>query len=542
MVLNRYSPRNNAMQGFIQRHAANVIGVLSGFDRLRLRGTLRWLSNVRGMYGFLQATQVLLKDFTRYAKDITEQIRQRTISDAKQAGRPVIYLNSSQDSKEELAREIAQRDGVREGLICVLTCVEPCYYHHVGPNRERKRLELRYTSGKCLHQYHYLQHPELGFMHTRLQTWFPFPLYVCLNGREWLARQMDTAGLGYVRRDNCFTALEDVEQAQKLMDSQLRVSWQSLMNRLTQQVHPLHQTLFRDPPNPYYWSVSESEWATDVMFGSRQSLADLYPRLIRHGISALSSADVMRFLGHRTPVHGGVNGNFHGEVVSDLKARPEGVRLKHRAGRNSLKMYDKQGTVLRVETTLNEAGPLKVYRTTEPQAARARRTGQPAKKTWRPLRRGVADLYRRATLCQAANQRYLEMLSQVDDTTPLGQLTDKLCQPTIYSGRPVRALNPLGAQDAQLLAAIARGEFALQGFRNRDLRPLLFGDAQASGPQLRKQSAAVSRRLRLLRAHGLILKIQKTHRYQLTSLGRTVIPALIHAQQANAAQLQQLAA
>ena len=530
------------MQGFIQRHAANVSGVLSGFDRVRLRGTLRWLSNVRGMYGFLQASKVLLKDFTRYAKGITEQIRQRTIQDAEKAGRPVIYLNNSQASKEEVAREIAERDGVREGLICVLTCVEPCSYHQVGPNRQLKRLELRYTSGKCLHQYHYFQHPELGFMHTRLQTWFPFALHVCLNGREWLARQMDAVGLGYVRRDNCFVKLADVEQTQQLFDQQLRVSWRSVMNRLTQQVHPLHQTLFSDPPNPYYWSVSESEWATDVMFRSERSLAELYPRLIRHGISALSSADVMRFLGHRTPAHGSVNGNFHGEVVSDLKARPEGVRLKHRAGRNSLKMYDKQGTVLRVETTLNDAGPLKVYRVTEQGAAQARRTGKPAKKRWRPLRKGVADLARRAKLCQAANERYLETLAQVDDTTPLGQLTAKLCQPATYGGRRVRALNPFGAEDAQLLAAVARGEFTLQGFRNRDLRPLLFGDTEVPPEQLRKQSAAISRRLRLLRAHGLIAKIPKTHRYQLTKLGRTAIPALLHAQHANASQLNQFAA
>lgn len=120
------------MPGFIQRHAANVMGVLSGFDRVRLRGTLRWLSNVRDMYGFLQASSVLLKDFTRYAKGITEQIRQRAAVDAVEAGRPVIYLNSSQESKEEIARAIAERDGVREGLICVLTCVEPCYYHSVG--------------------------------------------------------------------------------------------------------------------------------------------------------------------------------------------------------------------------------------------------------------------------------------------------------------------------------------------------------------------------------------------------------------------------
>jgi hypothetical protein len=161
---------------------------------------------------------------------------------------------------------------------------------------------------------------------------------------------------------------------------------------------------------------------------------------------------------------------------------------------------------------------------------------------WRPLRKGVADLARHAKLCQAANARYLESLAKVEETTPLGKLTEKLCQPTTLQGQRVRALNPLGEQDAKLLAAVCRGEFAVQGFRNRDLRPLLFGDATVTAAEARKQSAAVYRRLRLLRAHGLIQKIQKTHRYQLTDFGRTALVALQHAQQANTAQLLALAA
>jgi hypothetical protein len=528
------------MQSFIQRHSSQVIGVLSGFDRVRLRGTLRWLSNERGMFGYLQAVSVLLKDFTAYAKGITEQIRRRTESDAKLAGRPVIYLSSSQSSKEEMAREIAKKDNIHEGLVCVITCVEPCYYHSISRNREKKRLELRYQFGKCLHQYHYLQDPQLGFLNVRLQTWFPFAMHVCLNGREWLAKQMNAAGLGYVQRDNCFVSLEKVERSQKLMNEQLRTSWGSLMNRLTRQVHPLHRELFRDPPNPYYWSVSESEWATDIMFGSQSALSNLYPRLIQHGITNLSSGDVMRFLGHHTPLHGGVNGHFQGEVVTDLKRRPEGVRIKHRAGSNSLKMYDKQGTVLRVETTLNDAGAFKVYRTAELHASRTSRTRKPAKR-WRPLRKGVADLARRAKLSQRSNERYLTSLAAVEDTVPLGKLSEKLCQPTTWQGRRVRALNPFNPKDTALLAVICRGEFALQGFRNSDLRRLLL-PSPTSPEAARRQSAAMSRQIRILRAHGLITKIPKTHRYQLATNANTILVALQSAQHANTAQLAALAA
>jgi hypothetical protein len=484
---------------------------------------------------------VLLQDFREFAKGVTGQIRRRAEADAEQEGRPVIYLNSSQTNKEQQAREIARRDNIKQGLICVFTCVEPCYSHRVGPNRAMQRLELRYGPSKCLHHYHYLLDPQLGFLNVRLQTWFPFTMHVCLNGREWLARQMDGAGLGYIQRDNCFVDLQAVSKAQELMNDQLRVNWASLMSRLTRQVHPLHGVLFCNPPNPYYWSVNESEWATDVMFRSSEALADLYPRLIRHGISALGSREVMRFLGHRTPARGGVNGHFRGEVVSDLRARPEGVRIKHRAGANSIKMYDKQGTVLRVETTLNNAGPLKVYRTAEKQASRTRRTGKPVKR-WRPLRKGVADLARRAKLCQAANARYLETLAKVEDTTPLGKLTKKLCRPTQFQGRAVRALHPWSEADGKIFAAVCRGEFAIQGFRNADLRPFLFANKPTTPAEARKQSSAVYRRLRLLRAHGVIQKIPKTHRYQLTEQGRTVLVALMHAQQANTKQLIAFAA
>jgi hypothetical protein len=529
------------MKSFIQHHQANVTGTLEGFDRVRLRGTLRQFCYTQGLFSFLCASSILLKDFVGYAKGITEQIREQAKLDAQQSSRPYVYLRSSRTSKEQLARDIAQRDGVTNGLVCVLTSLEPCYTYDIFRNRETKRLELQYGPGKCLHQYHYFQDPVLGFLNVRLQTWFPFTMHVCINGREWLARQMDTAGLGYVRRDNCFTELQDAARAQQLMNEQLRVSWQSQMNRLTKLAHPLHRTLFGDPLQTYYWSIAESEWATDIMFRSPEKLAELYPQLLRHGMTALGSVDVMRFLGHRIPAHGGVHGKFQGEVVTDLKSRPEGARIKHRAGANSIKMYDKQGSVLRIETTLNDAGPFKTFRKAEKRASRTKPGNN--KKCWRPLRKAVADVGRRAAICRGTNKRYLESLAKVEDTTPLGKLTDKLCQRTEHAGRSVRALNPWGEADATLLAAVTRGEFALQGFRNGDLRALLYeNQASITAAEQRRQSSAVGRKLKLLQAHGLIKKIAKTHRYQLTEQGRTTLTALQHARQANTRQLVALAA
>jgi hypothetical protein len=517
------------MKEFIQRHAASVISVLNGFDRLRLRGTKRWLSNVSGMNHFLCSRKLRFKDFTDYAKGVTDWIRRATEEVAQAAGRSIRYLSRSGTSKEDIARQIAAEDNIREGLIGILSCVEPCWSYQVVRNRQTRHIDLVVQWTKCLHYYHYYLHPILGFMHMRLQTWFPFTVHVCLNGREWLAQQLDAAKIGYVRRDNCFLHLEDPAAAQRWMDVQLHTNWPVLLDRLVPLFNPAEAEIFGDRPVPYYWSVEESEWATDLLFRSRGELAALYPRLLRHGIEHLGSREVMRFLGHSLPAHGHVNRSFKGEAVTDLRERVEGLRIKHRLKRNWIKMYDKEGRVLRVETVINDPRDWKVYRPRESDPARA--------KAWQPLRKGVADLYRRAKVSQAANQRYLASLATVEANTPLGELIGPLCRPVQWRGQRARALNPLSGEDVKLLSAVHRGEFAINGFRNRDLRPLLFGASAADAQELRRQASAVTRKLRLLRAHSLIQKVQKTHRYMLTAVGRQAITALLAARAADPAKL-----
>jgi|SRR5262245_3095193 len=518
------------MQAFVQRFGSLVLGTLSGFDRLRFRGTLRMLANPAGMARFLQSQRVLLKDCSDYMADLSRQLRLRTEAAVADTGRPLVYLPSSASSKEQLARDIAQRDGVESGLIAVLSCVEPCRSYRVQGNRQSRRLELVPCFRKCLHYYHYWLHPTLGFLHARLQSWFPFTVHVNVNGREWLARQMDQAGIGYRRSGNCFLGIEDFARAQLLLDEQLRVNWPELLDPLAGQANRVGDLLQRRFAIPYYWSADETEWATDLLFRSAAELARWYPLLLRQGLEALSSLEVMRFLGKREGPRGGLPCNFQGEVVSDVRARPEGVRIKHRLNGNSIKMYDKQGAVLRVETTITDAHDMTVYR-----AAEGDEQGQ---KKWRRLRKGVADLHRRAQLSQSANERYLGALAQVEDKRPVGELLGPVCRPAVWPGGRVRALNPLGSADGELLRVVNRGEYALAGFRNGDVRRQLYGEAP-SREQRRQQSAAVTRRLRLLRGHGLIQKVARTHRYQLTERGRAVITAALAALQASTAQLAQ---
>jgi hypothetical protein len=520
------------MHEFIAKHQEKIAGTLSGFDRLVFRGHLRSLGNPGGMMSYLWTNQVLLKNFGDHVEKVTERLKEASLAEAGACGRPVQYLNSSHMDKETIARNILAQDGVRSGLVCVLSCLEPCWKFQIHRNRLRKKLELQMRPGKCLFLYHYQVHPVFGFLNARIQTWFPFSIQICLNGREWLARQMQAAGLDYLQQDNCFPWVAEWTKVQRLLDRQLKTQWPKLLNGIARQLNPIHPEIFRKHPISYYWSVYQHEWALDVVFHKAADLRHFYPRWVNHAMTTFSSPDVMRFLGKHTTLDGQVHQNFSGEVIGDFKRRPEGVRIKHSVNGNSVKLYDKAyteiGSVLRAEATIHNGDDFRVYRRKEGDGKGPR--------AWRPLRRGIADLHRRAKISQKAAQRYLDAFATVDDFTTLDQLLERLEQPRQWHGRRLRALRPL-AEDRALLSAINHAEFTINGFRNRDLRALFFPKTTDDKKEIRRRSAWISRKLRLLRAHALITKIHGTHRYQLTSTGRKTIIAILSALRSTVAQL-----
>lgn len=215
-------------------------------------------------------------------------------------------------------------------------------------------------------------------------------------------------------------------------------------------------------------------------------------------------------------------------MTSDLKRRQEGVRIKHRYGDNSVKLYDKAytpaGSVLRAELTMQRPEEFQVYRRIE---------GSPkGPLMWLPMRRGIADLHRRAEVSQKVNDRYLDALTSTDDTTRLKELLGPLERPVISTGKRSRALRPFDDPDRLLLEAISRGEFMINGLPNKDLQRLLYASSAESVQEIRRRSAAISRKLRLLRDHGLIQKIPKSYRYKVTKKGRPILTALIAASNA----------
>ena len=479
---------------------------------------------------------MLLKDFGKWAESITKTVRDGCQARAEELGIRQIYLNRSGVDKEALARQEAKERGIDTGPICLLSAVELCQAPLLRSDRQTKRLHLEMAPRKCIFIYQYWNDPVLGFGHTRLQTWLPLGATICLNGRHWLERQLLAQKIAYVKDGNCFPMIADWNRAQELLDRQLQTNWPSLLHGLLRNSCPLIEQVIPELSGEYYWSADETEWATDIGFRNAADLERIYPSLLRHGMVSADSPAVMRFFGKKVTEGGKIAGRAPGEIVSDYRTRYEGVRLKHWLNGNSVKVYNKAGNLLRMETTINNPRDFKVFRPANDDDS--------VPPSWQKMRKGVSDLHRRAQVSQACNERYGDHLASAAVSGTLQQLVGDLCAPVKSKGRRFRALNPWAAEDFETLRFIARGENTINGFRNRDLRQWLYQQAAegAAPDQLRRLSGRVTRRLSLLRAHGLIKKVPRTTRYVLTAKGQQAATAILAASAAETQRLMEMAA
>ncbi|MEJ2467446.1 MAG: hypothetical protein P8045_17505, partial [Candidatus Thiodiazotropha sp.] len=346
------------MNHFLKHHHASIANVISSFDRVIFKGHLNGFFP-RGAFGrYLRRRGVLLKDAGKFFEVETKLLRTHIEAVAAKAGRPVEYLagvstHRTGSSKEALARQIAERDGVTSGLVCAFSALEPCHSFAIVPNRMTHRLEIVRRKRKCLHFYLYLIDPEFGWMHVRIQSWAPYSVQVYVNGREWLARQMDQAGIGYQRSDNKIIAVDDAEAVKALCDKLAHTEWPAFLDSCAAMVNPLLPSIKAANFPGYWWVIDQCEYATDILFRDRTALEAINDDLVTASITTLGATDVMHFLG-RKPHH-----SFAGEVTIDSKKRPQGCRVRFRLKANGIKFYD-HANVLRIETTINNPREFKV--------------------------------------------------------------------------------------------------------------------------------------------------------------------------------------
>jgi hypothetical protein len=517
------------MKDFVEAHCHQVKGVLSCFDRMLFRGYLP-IQDCRAMARLLYEKEVRFRDLKSFLVDNANKVKDRAWQLAKVTGRPCTYLDTKVP-KERRARELAARDHIEEGLVCVFSVLEPCLTFSFRFEKGKPR--VGHARRRCLSLYYYFMDRHFGLIHIKIQTWFPMVVQVYVNGQEWLARKLAQSHITYAKVDNVFVHVGDFGRAQAFADRLSSLHWPQLLNSYAQRVNPLLADILQG--QNYYWVTAQSEYATDVLFKSRSTLQDLYPRLLSHATLCFGAKEVMSFLGRK------LYGQFEGEIITDTidlaHKRIQGARIKHRVKGNWIKMYDKAGTVLRVEMVINNPEEFRVRK-------RVMRSDRPTTE-WVQMRKGVGYLFRYRDVSRSANRRYLNALAVVSDLTlEVRQLESITRNRRTASGRTAKAFNPLSREDVQLFRALMGGEHHIRGFNNRDLRLALAETAHlaplADDPP--RQSAKVSRILHRFHLHGLVAKIPHSRRWRTTRFGRRVMATSIQIQQLNFPQLLALAA
>ncbi len=319
----------------IEKYQDKINGVLSTFDRIIIKGHIRQFYSPSGKRHFLSANNILYKDFGSYANNVTEHLKSHVKQLTDNLSRPYIYLNLPKISKESTALQVLNDNPIESGLICTISTVELCSSLQVVPDKETQKLELKNVNRKCICFYFYFLDPEFGFMHVKLQSWFPFMIQVYINAREYLAKKLDKEGIEYRQYDNSFAYISDVERAQEIADKIESVKLTGRLDAIAYKLNPYLSIIQDTFGMGYYWCVDQCEYATDIMFNNREDLEEIYPSLVEHALVNFKCEDVMTFLGRK------MHHAFQGEVVSDIKKRPQGIRIKHRMKSNTIKMYDK---------------------------------------------------------------------------------------------------------------------------------------------------------------------------------------------------------
>lgn len=492
----------------LEQYSNKIKGKFSFFDRMIINGYLNPLMNEHSRAGALYQLGVLYKDYKSYFSAVTASIKEQIETKADDLNCPVIYLQSTKDRKEDIARSFLGDNLSHDGLICVLKTLETCKTAKVYGSDEGKLVIKSYNT-KCLHYYLYYQDKEFGFMFVKIQTWFPFNIQVYINGRELMKSVFEKNDISYKCYDNSFTALSDVVKAQELADKFDSVKLCRRLDAFAKSINPFLDTVYQAFGQGYHWCMNQCEFATDVMFKERAFLEDIYPSLVGHVFYDFTCTDVFTFMGRKP------DPRFQGEAVSDYKDRPVGCRVKFKLKSNSIKMYDKC-SVLRIETTINNPREFKVYGTVH------HKDGTESKR-WKPMGKSISNLYRYAEVAKACNQRFLDAMVDIVPVKSTLEEISKICSSKKVNGKTVTGFNVWSPETVLIMETICDGRYFINGFRNKDIRNIVFPDIKDT----RKLGGKTSRLLKKLRQHGLIKKVPKSRRYTVTSKGRRVMGALI---------------
>ncbi len=485
-------------QSLTERYDGRIAGVLSCYDRVVITGTLPTVCYAEGMTRFLNAIGVRIFDYPRFAQTLRDRVRESAASMAAETGISIEHIGRSHVRKEAMVQRVLEQRGKHPGLVHIISAMEACDAYQPWHDKASHRTFLRPDSGKCLHYYFYFMDAAFGLIYLRVPTWAPFRLQFYCNGHSWLARRLEAEGIGHTMADNAFVKIDDWSRAQELADGFSPDRLHRTLDRYATRCCPVADVF----GHPYHWSLMQVEYSTDLAFRSTATLGPLYEQLVRASVISVKADQVASFLGRR------IAPQLAQEVGSQFSTRIEGTCVKHRFGKASIKMYDKAGIVLRIETTANDVSFFRHHRKVE------HRDGPPTRELAH-VKKSIYSLIDLREIMLGCNRRYLAHLSALDDFSAGARALDRLTRPREVEGRTVKGINFFEAGDKALLEALQNPRVNIAGIRRGDLVAEL---GMFSPGQL-------SRRLRWLRDLGVIKKVKQTYRYYLTKAGRAAVAA-----------------
>ena len=460
-----------------ERLKDQIAGVLGCWDRVLIFGTLPKICYAEGMTSYLYAKQVRIFDYPKFAEPFRDRLRENAERLAAANGIEIEFIRKRNVRKEDLVKQALVKRGEQPGLVCVLG--DGAVFHLQAMARQSHRQNIPAAGRR--------QVPALLLLFRRRRVGpalragtdlAALPVQIYCNGHHWLASELNRPDVDYKSVDNAFGEIADWKRAQQLANGLEMKRLHGKLDQLARTYCPVH----RDFGVPYHGSVDQCEYATDVVFKRQADLAAIYGALTRTAIHTVKPDNIATFLGKLSP-------QFEDESGNRYNIRIEGTRIKHTMGPVSLKLYDKFSLILRIETTVNDLTFFKHYREGE------HRDGTKETK-WAPLQKTIYSLPALRELLEAANRRYREFLSTLEDPRHGRDKLDKLSQPVTQEGRSYPGFHLFDTDDDALFQTILRGEFNISGLQNKSLRRFL--------PHL--NSGQVSRLLKRLRLHGLIRK------------------------------------
>lgn len=494
----------NAVSTFLVKFASLIAWSLSCFDRVLFKGHLP-LSRAFELENFVDYILKLRR--ADFMETLAPQWSHRLVEHAKalaaKAGRTYEYCQGAVD-KDAWAKARIAAGAIDAGLVGVLCVMETCPTFKLAYGKDRPGFAPRKAPMRVL--YYYFLDRDLGLMHVRLQSWAPFTCQVYVNGHDFVARKLRQQGVSFEQIDNAFVKLGDPARAQRVADRFAKLPWPKILEGYARRVNPL---LKRELKNmSHYWVIDQAEYATDILFTSSSALAGLFQRLLEFAVLTFSPRKVFQYLGRKW------HERFDGQVSSQYKSvRHPGACIKHFMRNNWLKMYDKLGLMLRVETVINQPGDFKVFRECHHRDGRTSRG-------WYPMCKGVGNFHHYQSHALACNERYLAALAAVDDPTPTHEQLRVLTERQKKKGRSSAGFNPARQEEAALFAAVLAGDHIAQGFRNKHIRQAL---DQKGTAHPRRLAAAVGRQLKRLQVRGLVMKVPRTRCWRVTPRGRQTL-------------------